>query len=135
MFCCFPLISCHTLNFSHRLFLQTIGSRSYFQQVWIKGLCAYLWRDWNKVFSWLLEFRQCTSSSNILNFGPWSLLQIRGSWEYLQRVFIWWLEKGVWLFIWLQTSTLDQNKVFSPWFEFFCPYTWIYILCYIHLCP
>ena len=43
-------------------------------------------------------------------------------------------EKGVQLIIWLRTSTVDQNKVFNPWFEFFCPYTCIYTLCYIQLC-
>ena len=74
------------------------------------------------------------SSSHIQNLGPWLLLQISVSWDYLHKLLIWWLKKGVQLLIWLWNSTVDQNKVFNPWFQLFCQYTCIDILCYIHLC-
>ena len=102
---------------------------------YIRVSWAYLQRDWNKVFSCLFEFGECTRSSRILNFRPRLLLQIRCSWYCLQRLLIWLFKKGVQMLIWLWTSTVDQNKVFNTLFEFFCPYTWIYTLCYIHLCP
>ena len=89
----FLLSWCHILNFGPRLFLQISGSRPYLQQVLNKGLWANFQQYWNKVFSSLFEFGQCTSLSHILNFGPQCYLQIRSSLYYLKRLLIWWLKK------------------------------------------
>ena len=85
----------------------------------------------NKVFRCLFEFGQCMSSSHILNFGPWLLFHIRDSWYFWQRLLIWRLKRGVHLLIWLRILAVYQKMVFNNWFQFFCPYTCIYIICYI----